>query len=145
MFDVWGGLGDLGESKESILARGCVKTKKGIFTCPDGSTVSPSSSGPAFTESPGGDITTTASRCPPGQYWVGAPVNACMADKGAPGAPTHEGAPPIDTGGTKGTPVTEDTPTDGGLDLGFLSTSVMGIPVWMIAAGIGAVLLLKKR
>lgn len=141
-YDVGDGLG---ESKESIIARGCTKVSKGQFKCPDGSTVTPDSG--YFTAAPGGDITRTVpdtttttsggGKCPPGQYWVGPPISKCMADSGGGGGDK----PSLDTGGVIGTPVSKSA-SEGA---GFFSQEVMGIPVWMIAAGIGAVLLLKKR
>lgn len=145
----------LGESKESILARGCTKASKGVFRCPDGSTVTPDSG--YYSAAPGGDITrsvptSSPNRCPSGQSWVGPPINQCMS-AGSPSTTGSAGAgTPIDMGGTTGVAVAQkekaaESGEPGFLDSasGFLSGSVAGIPIWMIAGGLVLVMVLKKR
>src|SRR5262245_31182290 len=90
--------GGLGESKESIIARGCAKVSKGVFQCPDGSRVTPTESAEWGASSSGTLVRSdsTPNHCLPGESWVGAPVNQCMKAGVATAGGGGTGAGPMD-------------------------------------------------
>lgn len=154
MFESWDD-GGLSDTKEQILAAGGVKVSKGVFRLPDGSLVSPDS-GTALTPIPGTSVITATCDQIKARGGV-TPAEAARCGWGYSGiysGPTPtQGLPKMDTGGTTGKPTGETgmetappaASGGGGFDMGFLSQPVFGIPLWIIAAGVGAVLLLKKR
>lgn len=147
MFEVWGGLNDttgLGETKASILARGCVKVRKRVFRCPDGSEVSPSDEvasptppSPTLPTIPRGPQPAVPISCPPGQSWVLG--HGCLQiGTSSPGGGDTSAMPESPAGGGSGVPA----PGAGG---SFLDQRVLGIPVLYLLIGAGAIFLLKKR
>lgn len=71
MFQTWVYNDGLGETKASVLARGCLKVRRGVFRCPDGSEIVPSdevaSGGGGSGSGPGGSG---------GGYTDGDPIHA---------------------------------------------------------------------